>query len=302
MERHVILGTDFWTDCDDVAALRLVCRFAKQKVWTLDGVILNACMPYSARALDGLLRHEGIRCPVGIDLSADDFGGNPPYQKHLAERCPSSLTNEACEDGVTLYRRLLSQIPDGEAEILEIGYPQVLAALLQSEPDTFSPLDGAELVKKKVRRFWVMGGNWKDGGHGKENNFSRNRRAACGAHAFLRDCPSDITFLGWEVGASVLARPKPDENDPVYGAFCDHHSAGGRSAWDPMLILLAAAGNPADAGYDDREGIASVDEATGENFFSAVSGDAVRHDRYVIKRFPDSWYEARLDEALNRDV
>ena len=298
MERHMILGTDFWTDCDDVAAIRLACRFAKQKVWTLEGIVLNACMAYSAPALGGFLAHEGVSCPVGIDREAADFGGNPPYQKNMAALCPSPLTNDACEEGTALYRRILSRVPDGTAEILEIGYPQVLAALLTSEGDEFSPLSGIALVRKKVRRFWVMGGNWKNDGHGKENNFSRNARAAHGAHTFLSLCPADITFLGWEVGASVLVRPKTDEADPVYRAFRDHHSEAGRSAWDPMLVLLAAAGEPAEAGYNTVEGLASVDAETGENFFAVSADRTGRNDRYVVKQKEDDWYEERLAEAL----
>ena len=40
-KRHIILGTDWWTDCDDTAALRMVCRYAKSDVWQFMGVVLN---------------------------------------------------------------------------------------------------------------------------------------------------------------------------------------------------------------------------------------------------------------------
>lgn len=297
MKRHVLLGTDFWTDCDDVAALRLLCRYAKQGVWTVDGVILNACMPYSAPALDGFLKREGVVCPIGIDRDAVDFGGNPPYQKRMAEVCGSRMTNEDCEEGVSLYRRLLAANPDGETDILEIGYPQVLAALLLSPPDVYSPLDGTALFVKKIRHVWVMGGNWADGGHGKENNFSRNRRAAEGAHTFLARCPVPITFLGFEVGCTVMTRPIPEESDPLFRAFRDHGSEKGRSSWDPMLVLLAASDDPA-AGYETKAGLASVDPVTGENFFDFAPVDPPRMDSYVVKQRPDAWYEEKLTAAL----
>lgn len=296
--RHVILGTDWWTDCDDVAAVRLVCRFAKERKWQLDGIILNACMPYSAPSLEAFLRHEGITCPIGIDPDAVDFGRNPPYQKNMAETLGGTLRNEQCEDGVSLYRRLLAAAEDGTSELLEIGYPQVLAALLTSSPDDISPLSGAELVRKKVKHLWMMAGNWEKDGHGKENNFARNTRSSHGAHTVLALCPVDITFLGFEVGVSVFAHPKPDEDDPLYRAFRDHGSEKGRCAWDPMLILLALSDDPAAAGYDTVRGLASVDADTGENFFDHSPENPVRCDRYVIKHMPDAWYEEQMDPLL----
>ena len=45
--RSFILGTDWWTDCDDVVALRLLARAHKAKEIELLGIILNGCMEYS---------------------------------------------------------------------------------------------------------------------------------------------------------------------------------------------------------------------------------------------------------------
>ena len=43
--RRVILGTDWWTDCDDVAALRICARAHKRGLWQLMGVCIDACTP-----------------------------------------------------------------------------------------------------------------------------------------------------------------------------------------------------------------------------------------------------------------
>ena len=42
--RNMILGTDWWTDCDDAVAVRLVCRAVKEQKIRLLGVGINACM------------------------------------------------------------------------------------------------------------------------------------------------------------------------------------------------------------------------------------------------------------------
>ena len=54
--RNFILGTDWWSDCDDVVALRLLCRAHKEKKINLLGIGINACMEYSAPSVEGFLK------------------------------------------------------------------------------------------------------------------------------------------------------------------------------------------------------------------------------------------------------
>lgn len=299
--RTIILGTDWWTDCDDVAAVRIACRLAGRSLWTLAGVIINACMPYSAASLDGFLHAEGMDVPIGIDAEAVDFGRKPPYQQPLAERTGSELTNADCEAGVRLYRRLLAALPDGEAEIIEIGYLQVLAALLASPPDDLSPLDGRTLVARKVRTLWIMGGNWRKDGCGRENNFSRNHRAVLAAQAVFASYPGEIRILGYEVGASVMTHPPAEENDLLHAAYRAHGSLAGRSSWDPMLVLMAAEAPDANdaqlaaAGYAVVRGTASVGADGCNSFTPSPDG----HHWYVKKLHEDRWYSEKIDALIH---
>ena len=85
--RRFLVGTDWWTDCDDAVAMRILARAVKAGEIELAGIGINACMEYSAASLTGFLKSEGLTdIPMGIDRDATDFGGNPPYQKRLAER------------------------------------------------------------------------------------------------------------------------------------------------------------------------------------------------------------------------
>ncbi len=305
IRRRIILGTDWWTDCDDVAAVRIACYMAKKGVWDMLGIVINGCMPYSAASLSNFLACDGITVPLGIDPSATDFGGNPPYQKRLAEmQCSAVRKNEDCEHAVRLYRRLLASSPDHSVELMEIGYLQALADTLDSPPDDLSPLTGAELINRKVKFLWCMAGSWERKiGH--ENNFARNRRSADGAYRLLSRYPGKICFLGYEVGASVIVHPIR-ENDPLTQAFADHGSANGRSAWDPMLVTLAAAcpllypefpstEQFSAAGYKLIRGWTCVHPDTGENTFRA---DPHAPHGYVKKLQPDIWYEKQLDALL----
>ena len=155
--RNVILGTDWWTDCDDAVAVRLLANLHRAGHLRLLGVAVSGCMEDSVRSLDAFLRDCGVEVPIGIDLEATDFGGRPPYQKRLAALPSRFGGNADAENPVGLYRRLLAA-SCGPVELIEIGYPQILAALLDSPADAYSPLDGESLVRAKVSRLWIMAG------------------------------------------------------------------------------------------------------------------------------------------------
>ena len=291
--RRFILGTDWWTDCDDAVAMRLVARAVKRGEIGLLGIAINAAMEYSVPSLDGFWRREGVEVPpIGIDREAVDFGGRPPYQARLAAYS-NGRTNADAEDAVKLYRRLLAEA-EQPVEIMEIGYLNAVAALLTSGGDEFSPLDGRTLVAQKVSHMWVMAGQW-DREVGRENNFARNARAATAAHAFCRHCPVPVTFLGYEVGDTVKTGGELEAGDHLHDVLCDHRSPHGRWSWDPMLVSLALVGDAEAAGYRQVTGKAEVDAETGENRFTqAVDGP----HSYVIKARDDRAYEQQINKAI----
>lgn len=290
--RNFILGTDWWTDCDDAVAIRLLARAHNAGEILVKGIGINACMDCSVASLDGFLRSEGVSdIPLGIDLDAVDFGGMPPYQKRLAAL--SKLTNADAEDAVKLYRRILAESHE-KIEIIEIGYLQVISGVLESAPDDISPLTGLELVREKVEKIWVMAGKW-DENPGKENNFARNERAARAASIFCEKCPVPVTFLGWEVGNSVITGDNLQEGDILRMVLRDHGSENGRMSWDPMLVLLTLIGDETRAGYDTVSGKASVDEKSGENSFRPSPNGM---HKYVVAKMPDEYYKKQINDLI----
>ena len=292
--REFLLGTDWWTDCDDAVALRLLTRFIKEDKIRLLGIGINACMEYSAASLKGFLRADGVGAiPIGIDLNATDFGGRPPYQKRLGQDYASDVGNLDAEDAVRLYRRILAGL-EQKAEIIEIGYLQVLAAVLKSPPDDISDKTGRELVQEKISKLWVMAGKWDADGE-RENNFCRNPRARVAGKEFCELCPIPVTFLGWEVGYDVITGDALDENDHLHRALVDHGSPKGRSSWDPMLVLMALIGDEAQAGYRVVRGWATVDPDTGANHFSV---DPRGNHQFVIKQHTNEYYAEHINRLL----
>ncbi len=292
--RNFILGTDWWDDCDDAVAIRLLSRFHKSGEICIKGIGINACMEDSVKSLEVFLDFEGINnIPIGIDFKATDFGGNPSYQKRLTKLSSKYRSNEDVEEAVRLYRKILEE-SEKPIEIVEIGFLQVIADVIESGADDISSKTGLELIKEKVSKIWVMGGRW-DKNPGQENNFIRNRRSRKAANIFCEKCPVDVTFLGWEVGADVITGDKLNKNDVLYDVICDHGSPYGRMSWDPMLVLLAIIGDEALAGYDAVTGIASVDEINGENRFNSCKEG--KH-KFVIKKMPDEYYKNKINELI----
>lgn len=293
--RKFIFGTDWWTDCDDVVAMRLLARAVNRGEIQLLGVGINACMEYSVASVDGFLALEGLEnVPLSIDFDATDFGGRPPYQKRLAQYARRYSSNSDAESLVSMYRRILSAA-DEPIEIIEVGYLQGFTAFMQSKPDEFSPLSGMELLRTKVKKVWVMAGKW-DIENGKENNFARNQRSRTAAEIFCRDCPVPVTFLGLEIGLGVLTGGKLNKSDHLHLVLCDHGSESGRCSWDPMLTLMALIGDEEKAGYRRVVGHASVDGENGENRFTE---DVNGLHAYVVRLHSTEYYRDAIDSLIS---
>ena len=291
--RNFILGTDWWDDCDDVVAVRILSRYARAGKINLLGVGINACMEYSAASMHAMLNSEGVCVPIGVARGADDFGSEQRYQKRLASYTDKYKNNEGAEDAVRLYRRLIAEA-DGPVEIMEIGFLNVISDVLESQPDDISPLNGIDLFKSKVAKAWIMGGKWDEDG-GKENNFFKNARARRGSHIFCEKCPVPVTFLGFEVGNTVLTADNLTEPDVLLDALRDHGSGDGRLSWDPMLVMLALIGDEKEAGYDTVQGKATVELESGANHFYR---DENGPHKYVIKFRDDSFYKSMINEVI----
>ncbi len=294
--RKIILGTDWGTDCDDAAAIRLLTNAVKKNEIELMGVVLNTCMEYSYASLKGFLEQDGFSdVPIGIDLCATECTGPFRYQENLAKSyCPDAVNTDA-EDAVRLYRRLLAH-SEGKVELMEIGFLQELAALLESTADDISDKTGIELVREKVSKVWSMAGKWDADGE-KEYNLCALESSRAGGRKVLELCPVPVTFLGFEIGDGVITGNKLDKSDHLYKVFEDYGAAEGRHSWDPMLVMMALIGDEAAAGYDVVCGKATLDAETGENFFEHCENGP---HKFVIKRFDNSYYEEQINTAIEK--
>ena len=294
--KHLILGTDWYSDCDDCVAVRLLVNLHKAKQISLDGIAINACMEYSAASLCGFLEKSGVTdIPIALDCEATNFAGTGRYQKRLAQYATKIKSNDEAEEPIKLYRKVLASA-DKNVDVLEIGFNQILAGLLKSNGDEISPLKGIDLVREKVEHLWIVGGQWDIPTGGKEHNFCNTLKASKSIEYVCENWPTPITFLGFEVGDTVITGNKLDHNDPLHQAIIDTGHKNGRSSWDPMLVLLGAVGNLEQEGYTSVTGTARVDGDTGINYFTETPNG---NHRYVKKTRSDEFYENRINELIN---
>jgi len=193
----------------------------------------------------GLVR-DGIKNPaVWIDYKAlpthADQDGKPMFQRTVADY--SQLP-----DGWQLYRSLLAAQPDHSVSIVSTGFVTCLAQLLLSEADSYSPLDGVELVRRKVKCIYVMGGVF---GEAEEPDFNLAQGIGF-AKTFFQLWPQevDMVFSPMEVGQDVEYTPEQviadiDWTDahPIKQVYMTYNCNTGQRMWDAMAAIHAVEGD-----------------------------------------------------------
>lgn len=295
--KPVIWLTDWWTDVDDVVAARILLWAERAGLVDVVGVVSTCANGHIAPSIDAFFNAEGRpNMPIGVDINATDFGGSPPYQLNLLANRHAITSDSTAESDVSLMRRALATATQ-PVDIIAVGYLNSLHNLLQSPADSISSLTGMQLATQKVGRLWVMAGNYPNGA---ENNMNRNARAITAAQDVCANWPTPITFLGHEVGASVLVGSSlPAAADDVLAkAYADYGVASGtgHAAWDPMTTLMACIGDPEQAGYYTVNGTNTVD-ASGNNTFNV---NANGKHQFVVKKRTDNWYAMQIDRIINR--
>lgn len=291
---NILHGTDWWTDCDDIAALRLLCKAHKAGAIRLQCVCANAVMEHTAASIDAFLMNDGVQVPVGIDKSFNMDPNECRYQFVLKDY-PHRIVNSDCDEAYRVYRRALAEL-DGKADITEVGFPQIIHQLMTSEPDDISPLNGMELVRQKVNKIWLMAGRW-DQPNSKEFNICHTKAGREASDYIFRNSPVPVTCLGWEIGKDVITGNTAKENDPLKIAYNAHGSGNGRPSWDPMLVLLAIINDEEMAGYNKVCGQAYVNTHTGENNFTEGKGNCA----YVVRKFDNGYYSEMINELINSE-
>ncbi len=299
-KRQVIFDTDWWTDCDDCVALKLLLCAEDVE---LKGVNINAFLEISPYSAELFIKNTCSKeIPIAVDKSATAYDDTPKhsYQEKIIESFSGGeYKSSGCyDDSVKFYRKLLSTAEE-KIDIIAVGFQNSIARLIMSGGDEFSPLNGIELCREKVGKLWAMAGKWDKQGE-KEYNVAKSELSVNSAKLVAEKFPCPVTYLGFEVGESVITGGKSvlsDENDPLFVSMVAHGSSQGRNSWDPMTALLAVYGDEKKAGYDTVSVKIAFDEM-GKNYFEK---DENSHRCFVVKRESDNFYKNEINKRIAVD-
>ena len=248
----VIFETDMGNDIDDALALDMLYKYSDQKMIKLLAVSSNKNNPSSAVYLDIMNTWYGYpKIPVGkVVNGANSENDAVNYTKVVADYRPAfKITTKdtaAYSESVNLYRRVLSEAADHSVVIISVGFSTNLARLLNSPPDSYTNLNGKELVAKKVKLLSIMAGNF-EGKKMKEYNVIKDVPAA---RKLFQEWPTQIVVSPFEVGEQIRYPATSILNDfnwaahhPMVIAYKSYAKMPyNRQTWDLTAVLYAVEG------------------------------------------------------------
>jgi inosine-uridine nucleoside N-ribohydrolase len=246
---NLILDTDIAEDCDDVGAVAVLHALANRREVIILGMMVSMPVQYGAPALDALNTfYKRPNIPIGTLRNSSDANGAKNllvYNKDLALRFPNSLKDARnAPNALTLYRQLLAKSPDLSVVIVTIGPLTNLYHLMRSSADNISGLNGMALIRKKVKRIVVAGGELPNG---TSYNF---RLAPEKSEYVINNWPTEMWFVPNQLGGAVLTgkemMSKTTRSNPVHEAYRLYKNRyptwDFRPSWDQMGVLVAVRG------------------------------------------------------------
>jgi hypothetical protein len=238
-----ILDTELGPDCDDAGAAAVLNALATRGEAKILGAVCNTTSEWCAPALQAIfIWYRRGDVPVGTLKGPGNPGGSAEwygesFNRYIAEHSPNRLhSGRNAPNAVAVYRRALASQPDGSVVIATVGNTTNLRDLLRSNADANSPLNGLELVRRKVKLLSVMGGTFPVGPP-KDPNLYGDLPAS---QELLDKWPTPIMFSGIEIGKDLmtgagLSDATPPSN-PVRIAY-EHWNAHFWPIWDPKYRL-----------------------------------------------------------------
>lgn len=285
----VIFDTDMGNDVDDALALAMLHAMESRGEVKILAVTVTKGNEWAAPycdLVDTFYGRPGI--PIGMVRDGKTPESSPMIEVPANEKTASAtyvyphrlLSGANAEDAVPLLRRTLAAQADRSVVVIQVGFSTNLARLLETSADSASVYTGTELVRAKVNRLVLMGGNFKTG----KPEFNLMKDVPAARELFAK-WPTPIVASGFEIG---LALPFPATAIETKFSYLEHHPVADayrnymkmpydRPSWDLTAVLYAA--RP-EAGYFSLSAPGTV--TVGEDGSTIFTGDAKGNVRYLI--------------------
>ena len=215
-------------DIDDAMALDMLYKYVDVGKVNLLAVMINKEGNAPAEFVDIMNTFYGHQIPIGVRCGSDpaetggvnfarvvsdmkDAAGQPLFARSLARY-------DTLPNALTLYRQILSGMPDKSVKIISVGFLGNLGALLDAEP---------ELVKDKVISLTTMAGCFS--APNGEFNVLGDQQAS---RNVFDNWPTEIVTSPFEVGIAICYPGESIEKDLAWGI--PHPMREGYLAYCPM--------------------------------------------------------------------
>lgn len=294
----IIFDTDIGPDYDDVGAITILHAMADRGETDILATIASNKYEGIAGILDVFNTYFGRPdIPIGVP---EGEGVNIRDSQHwtdtLLAKYPHKIkSNNEVPGAVEVYRKVLAAQPDTSVTIVTVGFLTNLVNLLASQPDSFSSLNGRELIKKKVKQLVSMAGKFPSG---KEFNVYNDAKAA---QKVFSQWPTPVIFSGFEVGEKIkTGLPLVDNdqirNDPAKDVFrisipLSEQDSAGRMSWDETAVLVAVRGP--EPYFTLQEGRINVNDDGSNSWDKQQKGQY-----YLVPTVPPEKIAAVIDELM----
>lgn len=217
-QTKIIFDTDFGGDADDLGALAMLHHFIDRNECDLLAIMSWSTEKYTVSAIDAVNRfYKHPNIPIGTRKGITYYT-DWNYNKPIADSFPYQLHYDIVPDATILYRKLLSENPDSSITIITVGPLMNIKNLIESQADSLSDLNGKELIRRKVKEFVIMGGQFPEGN--KEWNFDGNMPGV--TKSVIQNINVPVVFSGYEVGLEIKTGEvfnTIEKNTPLYIGF-----------------------------------------------------------------------------------
>ena len=248
---RLVFDTDISPDFDDVGAMAVMHKLADDGEAEILATVACNRTPLCVPVIEIINAYYGRSAlPVGAvregGVAIDDQMHQRKWPVELATKYATDIRHKAsaaAPSAVSVYRRALAAAPDGSVTVCAVGFLTNLADLLDSPPDAVSPLNGRDLVRRKVKALYTMAGYAKGG-----REFNVYKDAASSKKVFDL-WPTEIVVSPAELGSQIRTGKRvaalQAERSPIRDAFAislAQADKDGRQSWDETTVYAAVRG------------------------------------------------------------
>jgi purine nucleosidase len=298
---NIIFDTDMNGDVDDIGALAILNALTNLGEARMLACVTSAedrpdhATGATIDAINSYYGHSDV--PIGA-YHGTKYGYTSPYDgKVRAEFAKDFPTDDKLPAPLEIYRKALAAAPDRSVTVVTVGPMENLRELLQSPPDAISPLSGAELVKRKVKKLVAMAGRSSTVDlHSAESNMAGGGWDGGPAQVVTESWPTTILFSGFEIGIGITTGIKVKDSpasDPVRRAYELFTHFSGHPSFDPTAVL-AAVRDPHLYWDVKEDGWVWVTPFGCNEWFPTPH----RHQSYLVARVPNADIAKVIEELM----